>query len=92
MRKNFVLIPAAGSGSRMGSELPKQYLPLLDKPLIHHTLAVFETHPEIERIFVVLSPDDGHWSDDGNAKVTVLREGAAPAEGEQAKVARGEPG
>lgn len=61
----------------MGSELPKQYLPLFGKPLIHHTLAVFEAHPGIERIFIVLSPDDRFWSDDGRAKVTVLRCGGA---------------
>ena len=70
---NFVLIPAAGSGSRMGSELPKQYLPLLGKPLIHHTLSVFEAHPAIERIFVVLSPEDTYWTAPGDEKVTVLR-------------------
>ncbi|MDR2207625.1 MAG: 2-C-methyl-D-erythritol 4-phosphate cytidylyltransferase, partial [Azoarcus sp.] len=31
----FALVPAAGSGSRMGSGLSKQYMPLLGKPLIH---------------------------------------------------------
>ncbi len=77
MRKNYVLIPAAGSGSRMGSELPKQYLPLIDKPLIHHTLSVFVAHPAITSIFVVLSPDDVHWTDVDSDKVTVLRCGGA---------------
>ena len=61
MARNFVLIPAAGSGSRMGSEYPKQYLPLLGKPLIHHTLSVFCTHPAIDRVFVVISQDDDTW-------------------------------
>lgn len=42
----------------MGSESPKQYLPLLGKPLIHHTLSVFCTHPAIDEVFVVLSPED----------------------------------
>ncbi len=58
MVKNHVLIPAAGSGSRMGSDLPKQYLPLLGKPLIHHTLSVFCTHPKIDRVLVVVNPED----------------------------------
>jgi 2-C-methyl-D-erythritol 4-phosphate cytidylyltransferase len=71
MAKNYVLIPAAGSGSRMGSELPKQYLPLLGKPLIHHTLSVFCTHPEIARVYVVISPDDELWQTD--LPVEVLR-------------------
>lgn len=77
MHKNYVLIPAAGSGSRMGSELPKQYLPLLGKPLIHHTLSVFCAHPAIARIFVVLSPDDTDWTACDSEKVTVLRCGGA---------------
>ncbi|MDR0717689.1 MAG: 2-C-methyl-D-erythritol 4-phosphate cytidylyltransferase, partial [Azoarcus sp.] len=32
--RHFALVPAAGSGARMGAALPKQYLPLLGKPLI----------------------------------------------------------
>lgn len=75
--KNYALIPAAGSGSRMGAELPKQYLPLLGKPMIHHTLSVFCVHPAISRVFVVLSPDDTGWEQyDFSAlgdKVEVLR-------------------
>lgn len=57
----------------MDSELPKQYLPLLDKPLIHHTLSVFAAHPAIARIFVVLSPEDDHWTACASEKITVLR-------------------
>lgn len=73
MAHHYVLIPAAGSGSRMGAQLPKQYLPLLGKPLIHHTLSVFCVHPEIARVYVVLSPDDRGWTDYADAKVTLLR-------------------
>jgi 2-C-methyl-D-erythritol 4-phosphate cytidylyltransferase len=57
----FALVPAAGSGSRMGGELPKQYLPLLGKPLIYHTLSALCAVPAIERVFVVLSVDDAEW-------------------------------
>lgn len=73
MAKNYVLIPAAGSGSRLGEVLPKQYLPLLGKPLIHHTLAVFCAHPDIARVYVVISPHDTNWIDYADAKVQVLR-------------------
>ena len=58
MVKFNVIIPAAGSGSRMGAETPKQYILLLGKPLIEHTLAVFCACLRINRITVVLSPDD----------------------------------
>ncbi|MGA9396135.1 MAG: 2-C-methyl-D-erythritol 4-phosphate cytidylyltransferase, partial [Azonexus sp.] len=51
----------AGSGSRFGSEKPKQYLNLLARPLIFHTLAALVACPEIERVWVVLSPDDEEW-------------------------------
>jgi 2-C-methyl-D-erythritol 4-phosphate cytidylyltransferase len=39
----------------------KQYLSLLGRPLIHHTLAALTACPEIERVWVVLSPDDPYW-------------------------------
>lgn len=62
----------------MGSEMPKQYLPLLGKPLIHHTLSVFTSHPRIDRIFVVLSPGDIEWMPPvGTDKLTVLCCGGA---------------
>ncbi len=48
----------------MGSNQPKQYLPLLGKPLIHHTLSVFCAHPKIDRVMVVVSPEDGLWQSD----------------------------
>lgn len=59
----YALVPAAGSGSRMGDAAakPKQYLPLCGRPLIHHALATLCAVPRIARVFVVLSPDDGDW-------------------------------
>ncbi len=54
--KKAVIVVAAGSGSRMGGELPKQYLQLQGKPVIVHTLERFRRFdPEI-KIVVVLSP------------------------------------
>jgi 2-C-methyl-D-erythritol 4-phosphate cytidylyltransferase len=58
-----VLIPAAGSGSRMGNDMPKQYLPLLDRPLIEHTLAVFAANSRIRSVTVVLSRHDTTWNE-----------------------------
>jgi 2-C-methyl-D-erythritol 4-phosphate cytidylyltransferase len=46
----------------MGAECPKQYLPLLGKPLIYHTLAALCAVPAIERVFVVLSAGDAQWA------------------------------
>jgi len=57
----FALVPAAGSGSRMGQAQPKQYLDLLGKPVIHHTLAALCSVAALETVFVVLSPEDDYW-------------------------------
>jgi 2-C-methyl-D-erythritol 4-phosphate cytidylyltransferase len=54
----FGLIPAAGSGSRLGSATPKQYLPLAGKTMLHHAVAGLLADPRIEIVFVVLPPDD----------------------------------
>jgi len=59
--KFHVLIPAAGAGSRMGSETPKQYLPLVGDTVIAQTLQVFLNCPRIRSITVVLSADDAYW-------------------------------
>ena len=61
MPRYFAIVPAAGSGSRFGAEKPKQYLSLLGRPLIYHALAALVACPEIERVWVVLSPDDPYW-------------------------------
>lgn len=57
----FALIPAAGSGARMGIAQPKQYLPLNGQILIWHVIATFCVHPRIEKVYVVLAPDDTRW-------------------------------
>ena len=79
------LVPAAGSGSRMGSPsgstLPKQYLPLAGRPMIWHALATLCATPAIASVVVVLSPDDRDWPDgmaeELGAKLHVLRCGGA---------------
>jgi 2-C-methyl-D-erythritol 4-phosphate cytidylyltransferase len=75
------LVPAAGSGSRMGAlsgrAVPKQYLPLAGQPMIRHALATLCATPAIEHVFVVLAPDDAHWPEAAMAtlgpKLHVLR-------------------
>ncbi len=58
-----VIIPAAGTGSRMANVLPKQYMPLAGKPIISHTIQTFFNHPRITSIHVALSADDMFWRD-----------------------------
>ncbi len=49
-----VLIPAAGMGRRMGAAVNKQYLPLNDRPILAHTIALFDNHPRVDRIHVII--------------------------------------
>ena len=57
----FALIPASGTGSRIGESTPKQYLPVAGQPLLFYpVLAMAENH-RIASIFVVLSPSDAHF-------------------------------
>jgi 2-C-methyl-D-erythritol 4-phosphate cytidylyltransferase len=52
--QNWVIVVAGGSGSRMGSETPKQFLYLLGKPIILHTLEKFIEFDDSINIVVVL--------------------------------------
>jgi 2-C-methyl-D-erythritol 4-phosphate cytidylyltransferase len=61
MPEFHALVPAAGSGARMGGTLPKQYLPLAGKPMIYHALKALCDHAGIATVFVVLAPDDTHF-------------------------------
>lgn len=52
------VVPAAGIGSRMQADRPKQYLKLGNKTVLEHTLSALATHPRIDRVIVATSPDD----------------------------------
>ncbi|MBD2783405.1 2-C-methyl-D-erythritol 4-phosphate cytidylyltransferase [Xenorhabdus sp. DI] len=54
----IALIPAAGIGSRMQSDCPKQYLNVAGKTVLEHTLTALFEHPRIQRIILALNPAD----------------------------------
>lgn len=54
----IAIIPSAGQGRRMGPGAAKNYLPLLNKPVIAYTLKAFEASPLIISIVAVVSPGD----------------------------------
>ena len=58
------IIAAAGAGVRMGREVPKPYLPLAGKPILAHTLEVFEKTKEIREVTVVVHPEDLDYCQD----------------------------
>ena len=66
----YGLIPAAGAGERMGSAGPKQYLKLLGRPLLYHSVKALLANDRIDTVFVVLAPADSEfrqyeWSEFG---------------------------
>src|SRR6478752_5632118 len=57
----YALIPAAGTGTRLGAEAPKQYLALAGKPMLWHAVASVCVAP-VENVFVVLAPEDKEFA------------------------------
>jgi 2-C-methyl-D-erythritol 4-phosphate cytidylyltransferase len=57
----WAVIPAAGVGTRMTANVPKQYLPLRGRTIIEHTIERFISHPQIAGVMVALAPRDRHW-------------------------------
>lgn len=49
---NVALILAGGSGKRTEQDVPKQFLNVYEKPIIIHTLEIFERHPDVDAIIV----------------------------------------
>lgn len=57
---NYAIVVAAGQGTRFGSEMPKQFLLLRDRPVLAHTLQRFEATTAIAEVIVVAAKT---WSD-----------------------------
>jgi len=52
--KKYAIIVAGGTGSRMGGHLPKQFLPLKDKPVLHYSLKAFlDAYDDLQIILVL---------------------------------------
>lgn len=57
----IAIVPAAGIGSRMRAECPKQYLTIADKTIVEHSIDALLAHPAVSRVIVALSPQDVHF-------------------------------
>ena len=75
------MVPAAGTGTRMGGDQPKQYHLLAGRPMIRHALEALCASPRIQRVFVVLAEGDESWErfdwTELGVKLSVLRCGGA---------------
>ena len=54
---NLAIIPAAGSGTRLGGPIPKQFIEVAGAPILAHTIRRFDQCPEIGAIVVALPAD-----------------------------------
>lgn len=59
--KCWAVVPAAGIGSRMRADLPKQYLKLGQKSVIEYSIGTLLAHPSIEGVVVALQAQDTFW-------------------------------
>lgn len=59
----WAIVPAAGIGKRMQSDIPKQYLPLNDRPVIERTINALLQNKNITGLVIALQPDDAYWSE-----------------------------
>lgn len=58
IQKSYALILAAGKGSRLREDCPKQYLPLGDKFMVEWSLFQFQGNNTIDKVFLVVDPSD----------------------------------
>ncbi len=61
---NIAIIFAGGSGVRMGAGIPKQFLEINGKPILIHTLQLFQEHEEIDKIYVAMCEEYIEYTQD----------------------------
>ena len=61
MIKFWPIVPAAGVGSRMQADRPKQYLMIQQQYLLDHTVNTLLTYPVFQQLVLVLSANDPYW-------------------------------
>ena len=69
----WVVVPAAGVGSRLKSAGPKQYIQIGGRTLLDHTLSVLLDHPRVAGAVVAVSSTDQHWENSAYANHSNIR-------------------
>src|ERR1043166_1208950 len=70
---NTAIIVAAGIGQRFAGSQPKQFIELLGRPLITHTLEKFESCPSVDEIILVLSQEGRERSEISNFRSQIKK-------------------
>jgi 2-C-methyl-D-erythritol 4-phosphate cytidylyltransferase len=77
--RRWAVVPAAGRGERFGGRLPKQYVPLLGRPVLSWSLGALLGERSIRAVIVALSPGDRRFArlpESGDPRVRTCRGGA----------------
>ncbi|MBE9559483.1 MAG: 2-C-methyl-D-erythritol 4-phosphate cytidylyltransferase [Proteobacteria bacterium] len=70
----WAIVPAAGIGKRMQTDMPKQYLSLNNRPVIEYTINALLQNENISGLVIALQADDIYWPDINiNSQKPVLR-------------------
>jgi len=75
----YALVPCAGTGSRAGTNGPKQYERIAGQPMVWHTLAALAAVKRIARTLVVVAPGDGFFERNPTSALVVPCGGATRA-------------
>jgi 2-C-methyl-D-erythritol 4-phosphate cytidylyltransferase len=79
----IAVVPAAGIGSRMQTECPKQYLKIGNKTILEHAVASLMAHPRVSHVVIAISPTDRWFASlplASHPDVTVIEGGAQRAD------------
>ncbi|HJT97811.1 MAG TPA: 2-C-methyl-D-erythritol 4-phosphate cytidylyltransferase [Rhodanobacteraceae bacterium] len=76
----WCIVPAAGSGRRFGSDIPKQYLPLAGKPMLECTLERLAACREVAGLMVVIADGDAYWPGISSVRGKPVRTATGAAE------------
>ncbi|MBN1780984.1 2-C-methyl-D-erythritol 4-phosphate cytidylyltransferase [bacterium] len=71
--KVVAIVPAGGTGSRMGSRVPKQFLKLADKPILIHTLEKLQSSSLVDEIVIAVPADQISFTEKLVAKWRVFK-------------------
>ncbi|HEX2053399.1 MAG TPA: 2-C-methyl-D-erythritol 4-phosphate cytidylyltransferase, partial [Actinomycetota bacterium] len=80
------VVLAAGTGSRVGSDVPKQFLSLGGRPMVAHSLSTFESSERVRAVVVAFPTSDAHGVD--MARFPKVRARVAGGETRQASLGK----
>jgi 2-C-methyl-D-erythritol 4-phosphate cytidylyltransferase len=76
MSPTWAIVVAGGEGTRLGADLPKAFVPLGGRPLLAHSIDLFEDHPAVDRMVLVVPAE---WDEPASLLADQLAAGKVAA-------------